>query len=64
MLHNRGQGTADKARVFLEGSDDVLHNPFSMHGMPAAVVRIRQAIKKRELIVVYGDFDADGITST
>src|SRR5258707_8827288 len=35
-----------------------------MRGMAQAVSRIRTAIKKQELIVVYGDFDADGVTST
>ncbi|NDJ75155.1 MAG: single-stranded-DNA-specific exonuclease RecJ [Chloroflexi bacterium] len=64
VLFNRGQDTRDKARLFLEGGDDVLFNPFTMHGMNQAVGRIRHAIKKQELIAVYGDFDADGVTST
>ncbi len=64
VLYNRGQDTPEKARVFLEGSDSVLHNPFNLHGMSDAVERIRQAIKRGELIAVYGDFDADGVTST
>lgn len=64
VLYNRGQDTAAKTRVFLEGSDNTLHNPFTMHGMPDAVARIRRAIKHKELIAVYGDFDADGVTST
>ncbi|HVO69843.1 MAG TPA: DHH family phosphoesterase, partial [Aggregatilineaceae bacterium] len=64
ILYNRGQDTPDKVHAFLEGGDDALHNPFQMHGMSKAVARIRQAIKSEELIAVYGDFDADGITST
>jgi single-stranded-DNA-specific exonuclease len=64
VLYNRGQDTLDKARIFLEGSEDALHNPFAMHGMPQAVARLRHAIKHEELIAVYGDFDADGVTST
>lgn len=64
VLVNRGQETPDKARLFLEGAASALHNPFAMHGMAEAVHRIRQAIKNNELIVVYGDFDADGVTST
>jgi single-stranded-DNA-specific exonuclease len=64
ILYNRGQDTPDKVRAFLEGGDHALHNPFQMHGMNKAVARIRQSIKSEELIAVYGDFDADGITST
>jgi single-stranded-DNA-specific exonuclease len=64
VLYNRGQDTAEKAGVFLEGGSATLHNPFLMHGMVEAVARIRRAIKGDELIAVYGDFDADGVTST
>lgn len=63
VLYNRGQDTPDKARAFLDGSG-LLHDPFTMAGMAQAVGRIRQAIKSGEPIVVYGDFDADGVTST
>lgn len=64
VLYNRGQDTPEKARMFLSGGDDALYNPFTLHGMPQAVGRIRQALKDGERIAVYGDFDADGVTST
>lgn len=64
VLYNRGQDTPEKARAFLDGGDGALHNPFALHGMAQAVERIRRAIKRDEQIVVYGDFDADGVTST
>ncbi len=64
VLYNRGQDTLEKAQRFLEGGDETLHNPFAMYGMSEAVARIRQAIRRGELIAVYGDFDADGVTST
>jgi single-stranded-DNA-specific exonuclease len=64
VLYNRGQDDPGKVRVFLEGGDSVLHNPFTMNGMNEAVARIRHAIRHGELIAVYGDFDADGVTST
>lgn len=64
VLYNRGQDTPEKAQRFLEGGDDALHNPFAMHGMSEAVGRLRYAIRRGELIAVYGDFDADGVTST
>ncbi|MBN1200266.1 MAG: single-stranded-DNA-specific exonuclease RecJ [Anaerolineae bacterium] len=64
VLYNRGQDSPEKVRVFLQGGDGALHNPFLMMGMSDAVSRIRRAIKHGELIAVYGDFDADGVTST
>jgi single-stranded-DNA-specific exonuclease len=64
VLYNRGQDTAESVRAFLEGGDSALHNPFSMSGMNEAVARIRRAITKGETIAIYGDFDADGVTST
>jgi single-stranded-DNA-specific exonuclease len=64
VLYNRGQDTLEKARIFLEGGEASLNNPFVMHDMPQAVARIRHAIKNGEKIAVYGDFDADGVTST
>ena len=63
VLYNRGITDVDNARLFL--SDDLpIHDPFKMKGMNKAVARIRTAIRKNELIIVYGDFDADGVTST
>ena len=64
VLYNRGQDTPDKARAFLDGGDEALHDPSRMSGMAQAVARIRRAIKRGERIAVYGDFDADGVTST
>lgn len=63
ILYNRGITTPEDARRFLSG-DLPLYDPFKMRGMNKAVFRIRTAIKRREPIVVYGDFDADGVTST
>ncbi|PJF41495.1 MAG: single-stranded-DNA-specific exonuclease RecJ [Phototrophicales bacterium] len=63
VLHNRGFTTPDAAYRFLyvKTTDTP---PFKLKGMNKAVARIRQAIKAGEAIVVYGDFDADGVTST
>lgn len=64
VLYNRGQDTPVKARAFLDGGAENLHSPFKMSGMAQAVSRIRAALKEGERIAVYGDFDADGVTST
>jgi single-stranded-DNA-specific exonuclease len=63
ILYNRGYTDPEEARAFLLGQTP-LGDPFKMRGVTDAVVRIRRAIKKGESIVVYGDFDADGVTST
>ena len=63
VLFNRGIRDYETAMAFLTGQD-VVHNPMQLKGMQKAVGRIRQAIRKGEPMVIYGDFDADGVTST
>lgn len=49
----------------LDGSiPEQIHDPFLMRDMEPAVERIRRALRDRERIVVFGDYDADGVTST
>ncbi len=62
VLHNRGVDPGN-ALAFLN-ADYQDFNPFQLTDMNKAITRVRQAIKKGELIVIYGDFDADGATST
>lgn len=63
ILFNRGLVDLEKAAQFINGrySDD---NPFKMKGMNEAVTLVRQAIRDVDPIAIYGDFDADGVTST
>lgn len=63
LLVNRGLDTVHMARYFLFGKDD-FHDPYLLKGMDIAVNRIREAIEKQEPILVYGDYDADGVSST
>ncbi len=63
MLINRGYGEPCLAREFLEPSLESLFDPGRMKGMKEAVSRIRQAIESGEKTLIYGDYDADGITS-
>ncbi|NIV38509.1 MAG: single-stranded-DNA-specific exonuclease RecJ, partial [Anaerolineae bacterium] len=63
VLYNRGvTDPADVAAFFAGGDREP--NPFDLRGVPAAVTRLRQALRGDEPIVVYGDFDADGVTAT
>ena len=64
VLYNRGLRDGAAVASFLQGEDAVQENPFRLTDMPAAVSRIVRAIKAREVICVYGDFDADGVTAT
>ena len=64
LLVRRGFDTIASARAFLYPSRDALEDPFRLTGMKEAVERIRAAIDAGEKIVVYGDYDCDGITAT
>jgi single-stranded-DNA-specific exonuclease len=64
VLVNRGVDTEDAAKRFLDPDLSDLHDPYLFRDMRAAVARIARAIRGQESIVVYGDYDVDGITGT
>ncbi len=64
MLVKRGIRTTEEANQFLHASLDDLHDPFLFSDMIKVVERIKQAIEKQEQILIFGDYDADGVTST
>jgi single-stranded-DNA-specific exonuclease len=64
ILVNRKILNADDARLFLHGGLDGLHDPYLMNGMDRAVERIRAAIDRGEKILIFGDYDVDGVLST
>ncbi|MDP4095200.1 single-stranded-DNA-specific exonuclease RecJ [Paenibacillus sp. P96] len=64
LLANRGVDTPELARSFLHGRDESLHDPFLLLGMEKAIPRIREALERKEHILIYGDYDADGVSST
>ncbi|MBQ7161574.1 MAG: single-stranded-DNA-specific exonuclease RecJ [Clostridia bacterium] len=63
LLYNRGITDVDAARRFLSADPSVLHDPFLLTDMDRAVKRIEEAERKGEKVVVYGDYDVDGVTS-
>lgn len=63
ILYNRGCLDADSAERYLR-AQPVMYDPFQMIGMEDAVARILSAISMGEEIVVYGDYDVDGVTAT
>jgi single-stranded-DNA-specific exonuclease len=64
VLYNRGLRTRDEVLAFLNRTDAVKENPYRLRDMNEAVARLVRAIEKGETICVYGDFDADGVSST
>ena len=61
LLYNRGITQFDAAQKFLQPSLHDLIEPQQLAGIPQTVQRIRRAIRDREKIVLYGDYDVDGI---
>ena len=60
----RGLTTAEEIKQFIEVDETWFHDPFLMHDMEKTVERIETALMNNEKITVYGDYDADGMTST
>lgn len=64
LLYNRGFIDANSAASFVSGTVNFPTDPFLLKDMEAAVGRLRDAVVNDEKIAVYGDYDADGVTST
>ena len=64
LLRARGVDTEEKAQRFLYPSVEHLHDPFLMHGMEKAVRIIKEAVAGDFPIIVYGDYDVDGVCAT
>jgi single-stranded-DNA-specific exonuclease len=64
LLAVRGLNEVEEAKCFLYGKEDLFHDPFLLDGMHLAVDRVRFALKNNEKIRIYGDYDADGVSST
>ncbi|WP_294594110.1 single-stranded-DNA-specific exonuclease RecJ [uncultured Rikenella sp.] len=63
LLVQRGIDTTESARRFFAPKLEELHDPYLMKDMMLAVQRIEQAISRRERVMVYGDYDVDGISA-
>ena len=64
LLRARGVDTPEKAERFLHPDVSHLHDPFLMQGMDKAVRLIRAAVEAQQPIIVYGDYDVDGVCAT
>jgi single-stranded-DNA-specific exonuclease len=64
VLLNRGMETPEQAASFCNPSVEMLHDPFLIKDMDLAVDRLKKAIDAREKVLVFGDYDVDGMSAT
>ncbi|MCX6939938.1 MAG: single-stranded-DNA-specific exonuclease RecJ, partial [Verrucomicrobia bacterium] len=64
LLLRAGQRDAVGAAAFLEPTLASIHDPFLLRNLEAGATRLRTAIAKQEVVVVLGDYDVDGVSST
>jgi single-stranded-DNA-specific exonuclease len=64
ILVARGIQTPQAAHAFLHPGTGQLHDPFLFRDMEAAVERLATALKAKEKVLLYGDYDVDGLTAT
>ncbi|MCL2517457.1 MAG: single-stranded-DNA-specific exonuclease RecJ [Oscillospiraceae bacterium] len=63
LLYNRGLYDAESALKFMRKETEFFYDPFMLTDIDKAVERIKRACSAHEKIVVYGDYDVDGVTS-
>ena len=63
-LLNRSVETPEQGLAFCNPSVESLHDPFLIKEMEAAVERLKEAVKRREKVLVFGDYDVDGMSAT
>lgn len=63
LLVNRGLGSAPEAEKFLHTDTKHFLDPYKFEGMPSAVNLIKKAAKNKDKVMVFGDYDVDGITA-
>ena len=64
LLHRAGQRDAGAAAAFLQPALASINDPFLLRNLHAGATRLRTAIAQREEVVVLGDYDVDGVSST
>ena len=64
LLLKRGVSTPEAAAEFLNPNENSIYDPYLLHDMDKAVERIQDAVMGDQKITIYGDYDADGLTST
>ncbi len=63
LIVSRGYTTPQAARDFISKNSEVMHDPFLLNDIEVGAKRVLDAIKNKEKISIYGDYDVDGVTS-
>ena len=63
IIANKGLKSKEEIEIFLNPTRNDFHDPYLMPDMEIAVNRILKAIENNEKVIIYGDYDVDGITS-
>ena len=64
LLHNRGITSRAQLDAFLTADSSLSNDPFLLPDMGSAVSRLQRALTTSEVVAIFGDFDADGVTGT
>jgi len=64
ILLNRGLSGGEDVLAFLDPALERLHPPFGLPDLEKAAARLGEAVRRRETVAIYGDYDVDGLTST
>ena len=63
LLHSRGYTDVESAKIFINMESEMLCDPFQLKDMQMGIERIYRAVKQKQKITIYGDYDVDGVTS-
>jgi len=64
LLFARGYTDTNKIEKFLNPSEDSFYDPYLLHDMDRLVKRIRKAVKDNEKVLIFGDYDVDGVSAS
>jgi single-stranded-DNA-specific exonuclease len=64
LLVNRDITSVEEANHFFHAHESKLHDPFLLKDMDRAIARIKQAQENKESVLIFGDYDVDGVTSS
>ena len=64
ILRARGYATVEAVEAYLHPSEALLRDPMLLPDIGPAITRLHQAIVNQEPMLVFGDYDVDGVTST
>lgn len=64
VLINRGIRSVEEGRLFLQGGLKDLSSPYELPGVDQALARVEKALRNKEKVLIYGDYDVDGLTAS